>query len=322
VGSTLSPSRALNLVTVIKTIEFSRVPNCDRSRCPVTPKLPVLVVVHQPTSNPGRVGDLLRQLGYPLDVRCPAVDQALPDSLERHSGVVVFGGPMSANDDHLAFIHQELTWIPRVLAADKPYLGICLGAQLLARALGTAVAPHPDGQCEMGYYPILPTPAGRSLWPAPLMVYQWHQEGFDLPQGSQLLATGQTFPHQAFRYGRLAYGLQFHPEMTAAMVNHWTTAGADQLASAGAQERPYHLSQHRLYSPAVEGWLRSFLARWVGETPQAEAVWGQCHSLHPHRPSSEHRPEHRPEGRLQNRPDSRAEGRLENSRSETITEAG
>ncbi|PSN77160.1 glutamine amidotransferase, partial [filamentous cyanobacterium CCP4] len=164
------------------------------------------------------MGEVLKSLGFSLDVRCPALGQPLPATLEGHSAVVVFGGPMSANDDHLDFIRQELDWIAIALASDKPYLGICLGAQLLARTLGAAVVAHPAGQREIGYYPIVPTAAGRDLLPGPLMVYQWHQEGFTLPTGSQLLATGALFPHQAFRYGQRAYGLQFHPEITATMV--------------------------------------------------------------------------------------------------------
>lgn len=234
------------------------------------------MIVHQPTSDPGRVGEVLRALGFALDLCCPAVGQPLPATLDRHSAVVVFGGPMSANDDHRDFIRQELDWIPLVLAAQKPYLGICLGAQLLARTLGATVAPHPVGQREIGYYPMLPTARGQGVIPSPLMVYHWHQEGFDLPQGSQLLATGHTFPHQAFRYGRQAYGFQFHPEITASMVNYWTTAGADQLTCPGAQPRPQHLSQHRLYSREVERWLRQFLAQWIGATARAEALWGSA----------------------------------------------
>ncbi|WP_263970663.1 glutamine amidotransferase-related protein [Leptolyngbya sp. KIOST-1] len=238
------------------------------------------MVVHQPTSNPGRVGEVLQALGFALDVRCPALGHPLPPTLQDHSAVVVFGGPMSANDDHLDHIRLELAWIDVALASGKPYLGICLGAQLLARALGAVVAPHPTQQREIGYYPVLPTPAGQVLMPGPLMVYQWHQEGFTLPVGSHLLATGSTFPHQAFRYGRWAYGLQFHPEITAGMVNHWTSEGSDQLICPGAQPRAYHISQHRLYSPAVERWLRHFLARWLGATAQAETVWGQYHPVH------------------------------------------
>ncbi|MGB3139041.1 MAG: glutamine amidotransferase, partial [Nodosilinea sp.] len=235
--------------------------------------LPVLVVVHQSTSSPGRVGDVLQALGFSLDVRCPALGHSLPATMHGHSAAVVFGGPMSANDD-LDYIRQELDWIDLALASEKPYLGICLGAQLLARALGAAVLPHPQGQREIGYYPIMPTPAGQALLPGPLMVYQWHQEGFTLPQGSELLATGSTFPHQAFRYGRRAYGFQFHPEIIASMVNHWTTEGADQLTCPGAQPRVRHISQHRLYGPAVKHWLRQFLAGWIGSTVAAA---GQRH---------------------------------------------
>lgn len=240
------------------------------------------MLVHQSTSNPGRVGDVLTSLGFTLDVRCPALGQPLPATLEGHSAVVVFGGPMSANDDHLDFIRQELDWIAIALASDKPYLGICLGAQLLARALGAAVVAHPAGQREIGYYPIVPTSAGQTLLSGPLMVYHWHQEGFALPTGSHLLATGSTFPHQAFRYGRRAYGLQFHPEITATMVNHWTTEGADQLSCPGAQGRACQISRHRLYGPAVERWLRQFLAEWLGVTTNAEAVWGQYHPPQAH----------------------------------------
>ncbi|MGB6015530.1 MAG: glutamine amidotransferase [Nodosilinea sp.] len=243
--------------------------------------------MHQSTSNPGRVGDVLKALGFTLDVRCPALGQPLPATLEGYSAVVVFGGPMSANDDHLNFIRQELDWIAIALASDKPYLGICLGAQLLARTLGATVLPHPAGQREIGYYPIVPTPVGEGLLPGPLMVYQWHQEGFTLPTGSQLLATGSAFPHQAFRYGQRAYGLQFHPEITAMMVNHWTTEGADQLTCPGAQARDYQISQHRLYSPAVERWLRQFLARWMGVTASPEAVGEQYHPIHLPSPAQE-----------------------------------
>ena len=241
------------------------------------PPLPILTVVHQATSNPGRVGAILAEMGYRLDIRCLAVGDALPPTLEHHSAAIVFGGPMSANDDHLPFIRQEMDWIPTVLAAQKPYLGICLGAQLLARTLGAKVAPHPDGLREIGYYPIAPTQMGRSFLPRPMLVYQWHQEGFEVPHGAHLLAQGSTFSHQAFAYQR-AFGLQFHPEITTTMVNHWTTEGAEQLAYPGAQGRAHHISHHRLYRRSVEGWLRRFLAQWLTTPTQAERVWGEYHS--------------------------------------------
>ena len=112
----------------------------------------ILIIVHQKTSTSGNVGALLQARGYQLDQRCPCIGDALPDHLEDHDGVVVFGGPMSANDDtHLDGIGQELKFIDRVLARDLPFIGICLGGQLLARALGAKVAPDAGGRVEIGY---------------------------------------------------------------------------------------------------------------------------------------------------------------------------
>ncbi len=88
------------------------------------------------------------------------------------------------------------------LKENKPYLGICLGAQMLAHHLGARVYKHADGHAEVGYYPIRPTEAGREVVdPWPEQVYQWHREGFDLPNGAELMAEGDSFPVQAFRYG-------------------------------------------------------------------------------------------------------------------------
>jgi GMP synthase (glutamine-hydrolysing) len=223
----------------------------------------ILIVVHQPTSNPGLVGQKLCSLGYGLDIRCPALGETLPTTLAHHAAVVVFGGPMSANDDDtLPYIRQELDWLPTVLDAEKPYLGICLGAQLLARALGAIVAPHPDDLREIGYFPLHPTPEGRALFPESMQVYHWHGEGFTVPSGGVALATGETFPHQAFRYGS-AYGLQFHPEITADLIADWTIQGAEQLTLPGAHPRALHLHNHRRFGGAVAAWLDLFLADWL-----------------------------------------------------------
>ena len=234
----------------------------------------ILMVVHQETSNPGLVGEKLRSRGYRLDIRCPALGDALPTHLDDHDGVVVFGGPMSANDDDtLPFIRAELTWIEAVaLPAGVPYLGICLGAQLLARALGATVTPHPDDLREIGYYPLHGTADGHALFPATLQVYHWHGEGFDLPTGAVALATGDTFANQAFRYGDRAYGLQFHPEITAALIDEWTTRGADQLPLPGAQPRSQQLQGHESYGPAVEQWLDIFLHQWLHPEPWVQRV--------------------------------------------------
>jgi GMP synthase (glutamine-hydrolysing) len=250
----------------------------------------ILVVVHQKTSTPGLVGDVLQEYGYELDIRCPALGAELPETMADHAGALVFGGPMSANDDHEPFIRAELDWIPTVLAARKPYLGICLGGQLLARVLGATVQPHPEQRREIGYFPIQPAiaPAAtsaatsapsavKSATPSefrqPMHVYQWHSEGFEVPSEAVLLAQGATsFPNQAFRYGHHAYGLQFHPEITADMIEFWTTKAPEQLELPGAQSRQQHIESHQRYSAAVEQWLRGFLGHWLREHRSDHAV--------------------------------------------------
>jgi GMP synthase (glutamine-hydrolysing) len=224
----------------------------------------ILAVVHQATSTPGKVGKILRDRGHQLERCCPAAGAELPPVLEEYSGAIVFGGPMSANDEHLPFIRNELDWIPKVLQAEIPFLGICLGAQLLARVLGAEVAPHPEGLAEIGYFPIqFLDPELQGSVKQPQAVYHWHQEGFELPSDAVKLAEGETFSNQAFCCGKKAYGLQFHPEMTFSMLDRWTRVAADKLSMPGAQSREEQQRKHALYSPEVRDWLGSFLDVWL-----------------------------------------------------------
>jgi GMP synthase (glutamine-hydrolysing) len=224
---------------------------------------PILIVLHQEHSTSGRVGYALKNLGYELDVRRPRFGDALPATMHEHAAAVIFGGPMSANDGD-DFIRREIDWIAVPLRDDKPFLGICLGAQMCARALGGRVFLHPDGHAEIGYYPIHPTAAGLALvdtWPE--QVYQWHREGFDLPDEAELLAEGETFEVQAFRYKR-AYALQFHPDVTHAMMHRWTTRGDVRLQMPGAKPRAAHFADREVYDYSARAWLSVFLERWIG----------------------------------------------------------
>ena len=224
----------------------------------------VLVVLHQEHSTPGRIGRLLREQGLSLDIRRPRFGDPLPKTMDAHDGAIIFGGPMSANDDE-DYVHREIDWIGVPLAAGKPFLGICLGAQMLARNLGHRVGPHPQGRVEVGYYPIRATEPGRKTWPDlfPQKVYQWHREGFDLPCGATLLAEGDDFEAQAFRYGRGAYGLQFHPEVTYQMMCRWTTGGAERMAMPGAHPRDRHFMDWYQHDATVARWLDAFLRSWI-----------------------------------------------------------
>ncbi|MGB3867143.1 MAG: glutamine amidotransferase [Xanthobacteraceae bacterium] len=242
-----------------------------------TERRPVLIVLHQETSTPGRVGNALRALGLTLDIRRPRFGDPLPASLDDHAGAIVFGGPMSANDPD-AYLRAEIDWIAVPLRERRPYLGICLGAQMLARHLGATVAPHPEGRTQIGYYPIRPTAAGRALCgPWPDHVYHWHGEGFTLPHGSELLAEGGDFPVQAFR-DDTAFALQFHPDVTNAMMYRWTTRGAARLTLPGAQPRRAHFAGRAVHDFAERTWLAAFLTRWLccGEARAAAFVPAQA----------------------------------------------
>ena len=149
----------------------------------------------------------------------------------------------------------------------RPFLGICLGAQLLARHLGAKVAPHPEGRAQIGYYPIRPTAAGRAICPDwPDHVYHWHREGFDLPAGSELLAEGSDFPNEAFRFDN-AFGFRFHPDVTTAMMHRWTMRGHERLALPGARPRHHHFSDRAVHDMAERAWLKAFLDGWLARAP-------------------------------------------------------
>ena len=233
----------------------------------------VLIVVHQAHSTPGRVGLKSTARGHELDIRRPCLGHPLPKNLDEYAGVVVFGGPQSANDCE-PYLAEEMNLIECALKEDAPFLGICLGAQMLVRQLGGKVTPHREGRAEIGYYPIKPTRAGEQLmagWPD--HVYQWHREGFDVPTGAEMLARSDgDFEVQAIRAGRSAFGIQFHPEVTRLMIHRWTTKAAQRLELPGAQPREAHIAGRFLYDDAVDKWLEAFLDLWLASDRRAEAL--------------------------------------------------
>jgi len=227
-------------------------------RLPEHEKRPVLIVLHQERSSAGRVGQLLAEKGYRLDIRRPVLGDKLPSTLVEHAGAVVFGGPMSANDTE-DFVKSEIDWLDVPLREKRPLLGICLGAQMLVRQLGGKVQANADGSTEIGWYPLRPTEKGRLLMHWPRMVYHFHREGFDLPHGAELLAEGDTYPNQAFRYGGHAWGLQFHAELTRAMMHRWVVHGAHRFILPNAQQGREHLEGRMLFDAPLKAWLNEFL---------------------------------------------------------------
>jgi GMP synthase-like glutamine amidotransferase len=150
--------------------------------------------------------------------------------------IIALGGPMSVNDEeHLPWLRQEKRFIAEAIAGNKAVLGICLGAQLIASALGARVYPGPER--EIGWFPISAEPAvaGTFTFPARAKVFHWHGETFDLPTGAGRLASSAACRNQAFQIGARVIGLQFHlettPESAAAILAHC----ADELL----ENRPY-----------------------------------------------------------------------------------
>ena len=137
----------------------------------------------------------------------------------------------------------------------------------LARQLGARVAPHPEGRAQIGYYPIRPTPAGLEVCPNwPDHVYHWHREGFQLPHGAELLAEGSDFPVEAFQVDH-AFGFQFHPDVTYAMMHRWTTRGHARFELPGARPRHQHFADRAMYDVTERDWLRRFIGGWLARKP-------------------------------------------------------
>lgn len=157
--------------------------------------------------------------------------ETIPD-VTNFNALIVLGGYMNVyEEDTYPFLKSEDVAIKKAISAGIPYLGICLGAQLLAKALDTKV--YPNKAKEIGFYDIELTERGKAdplfeCLPANLESFQWHGDTFDLPKGAELLASSKLCTHQAFRYQN-AYSLQFHLETTPEMIFQWCEIYSDEL---------------------------------------------------------------------------------------------
>jgi len=195
-----------------------------------------LILQHLEIEPAALIEALITDAGHTTETVRIDKGEAIPSLLDGYNGVVVMGGPMSANDTHLSYITDELALLEKAIEADFPVLGLCLGAQLLARAAGAEVVASPVR--ELGWYPLRRTwdsaadPLFRNL-DDDLMVFQWHGETFTLPDCATLVATHPAVLHQAFRIGSSQYGLQFHIEVDSKIINSWVEAGESERAELG-----------------------------------------------------------------------------------------
>jgi len=182
-----------------------------------------VAVRHLPFEDMGYFEQVLRDEGWSVRyVDAPREDVADIDAINTDL-LIVLGGPLGANDEaEYPFLADELQVLERRLEKNRPTLGICLGAQLMARALGAAVAPAVKS--EIGWLPLMLTSSGavsvlRHFDGAP--VFHWHGDAFDLPEHAVPLASTPDCPHQAFSVGANILGLQFHPEITPQGLESW-----------------------------------------------------------------------------------------------------
>jgi GMP synthase-like glutamine amidotransferase len=195
-----------------------------------------LVLQHVAVEGPGTLASHLGTRGWTLETVALYEGARLPEGAQEYQAVIVMGGPMGVYDEaEYPFLRDEHRFLTRVLEQGVPLLGICLGSQLLAKALGARVYRNP--QKEIGWYTVDLTPAGAAdplfaSLASPVPVFQWHGDAFDLPAGATPLASSPLCTHQAFRYGDRVYGLLFHLELTPDIIHSWLATFHDELVRA------------------------------------------------------------------------------------------
>jgi GMP synthase (glutamine-hydrolysing) len=222
------------------------------------PEAPLLVLRHEPFEHLGHFASGLGE----NHVKYHYHELGEPIPPQQHSGLIIMGGPMSANDD-LPGLRDELALIEKDLRDEVPMLGICLGSQLIAKALGARV--YRNAQLEIGWEPVWFTSSAHNDvllggMASPETFFHWHGETFDLPSGAAWLAYSEKCRHQAYRYGPRVYGIQFHPEITAEMIEDWCAQPVN-CGDVQALERPidpFFCDGQTAAQRMIDAWLKLF----------------------------------------------------------------
>jgi len=226
----------------------------------------VIIIQHQLGEGPGTIEEEILQSGH--KVRMIRIHQGdkVPSEVGSVGGLVVMGGSMGVTDQgKLNHLKEEIALLKQFVQAEKPVLGICLGAQLLAAALGSEVVA---GEKEIGWFPVRKLPAAfkdpvlRRL-PENFPALMWHGDHFPLPKGAAHLLSTEKCPCAGFRYGKKAYGLVAHLEMTAAMVDEMVAGSRKELSSIGV-EAGQILEETSENAEPVEELARVMWRAWVG----------------------------------------------------------
>jgi GMP synthase (glutamine-hydrolysing) len=238
-----------------------------------------LILQHIACEPPGAFTEVMRERGW-TTVTCEIDETGNVPDAEEFDAIVAMGGPMSVNDEReLPWLVDEKRLIGAAVRSGVPYFGACLGVQLLASSLGARV--YPGASPEVGILPVELTDEGRvdpvlGSLEGQILTLQWHGDTFDIPEDGVLLAGSAAYPHQAFRYGSYAYGIQFHIEVSAEMAEEWAaipeyaraleeTVGAGALGemiAALRDERGVRMQEH----------ARELFGRWCELAEEAPAA--------------------------------------------------
>lgn len=225
----------------------------------------VAVIENHGSSSMGVVGATLADAGVSVDVIWGGYGDAVPRETH-HDALVVLGGTMNAADDRRCpYFPDVMAVVRHFTTQEKPVFGICLGAQLIARAFDSAL--WLDRDCEFGFQPITPTaeavadPVFSALEREQPM-FQWHTDHFALPAGATRLATNGNYPNQAFRIGRATYGCQFHPEADRSLVDSWLVEYTGSHDDARDHEA-WLPAQFQAYEAGSITLCRKLMRRWL-----------------------------------------------------------
>ena len=226
----------------------------------------VLVLQHVGPETPGTIGEAFTGRGHDLRTVRIHEGEAVPDTLGDAAALVVMGGPMGVyeTDEH-PHLGDEVRLIEEALRKGRPVLGVCLGSQLLAAALGARV--ESAEKKEIGWHEVTLTEEASEdpLWSgidSPFMGFHWHGDVFELPEGATSLAGSAMTEHQAFRYGKNAYGFLFHMEVTPEVVERMTHAFAGELAEEGLDGEKIR-EQAKKHLPDLQKAGREVFGKWA-----------------------------------------------------------
>ena len=223
-------------------------------------------ITHVAFEDLGSFEHTLKEVGFEIEYLNAATDDLDVIRPETDDLLIILGGPISVNDEEeYPFLQTELELLKKRLAANMPTLGICLGAQLIARALGSRVYPGPHK--EIGWSPIQLNDGGsrsalRHLVGDGVSVLHWHGETVDLPEAAGLLASTELYPNQAFEYGK-ALALQFHPEVTSRGLEQWYVGHTGEIHRTEGISVNQLRGDSRQYADTLQGRAYLFLNEWL-----------------------------------------------------------